>query len=303
MGNPDFAVPSLQKLVESSHTLQLVVTGHDKRRGRRQAPTPTPVKKKAMEAKLPVWETDDIKDQALHNKLESLQPDLIVIVAFKILPESLLRIPKVGAINLHASLLPKYRGAAPIHHAVINGETETGCTVFFLNKGVDTGKIIDWRNTSIGPDETTGEVYQRLMVLGSDLLVDCTNAIAQENIDPQPQDETKASPAPKIYKEDCRIDFSNPAEQVHNFIRGLSPFPGAWTVMEGSRLNVYRSKLRADNLEPGSVINDDGKLVAGCGRGSLELVEVQLEGRKQMGGEELLRGLPETPARLGNQGG
>lgn len=300
MGTPDFAVPSLQKLVDSSHTIQLVVTGQDKRRGRRQAPTPTPVKQKAIEAELPVWETEDVKDEALHRKLDSLQPDLIVIVAFKILPDTLLQIPKNGAINLHASLLPKYRGAAPIHHAVMNGETETGCTVFFLNKGVDTGKIIDWRKTPVGPDETTGEVYQRLMHLGSELLVDCTDAIAHDNIDPQPQDETKASPAPKIYKEDCKIDFSKPAEQVHNFIRGLSPFPGAWTLMEGNRLNVYRSKLRTDELEAGSVMSENGKFIVGCGEGSIELLEVQLEGRKQMSGEELLRGLPATPARLEN---
>lgn len=295
MGTPDFAVPSLQKLVASSHNIALVVTGSDKRRGRKQKPTPTPVKAEAQKSNLDVWQTDDVRDGQLHQKLTEVKPDLIVVVAFKILPESLLEIPQIGAINLHASLLPKYRGAAPIHHAVINGETETGCSVFFLNKGVDTGKIIDQTKTEIGPEETTGEVYHRLMNLGSDLLVSCVDAIAKNEVSPVTQDENKATPAPKIYTNNCRIDFSQPAPDVHNFIRGLSPFPGAWTTLNGKRLNIYRSRISDKQDTPGRIIHQKDNVFVACSEGAVELVEVQLEGRKRMSGDELFRGFTEEP--------
>lgn len=298
MGSPDFAVPSLQQLAKSRHNISLVVTGPDKRRGRRQKPTPTPVKAEAVEAGLPVYETDDVKSPEFHEKLKELAPNLIVIVAFKILPESVIRIPAEGAINLHASLLPEYRGAAPIHHAVMNGETETGCTVFFLNKGIDTGNIIDQQTTPIGPDETTGEVYQRLMRLGGKLIGKCVDSIAEGTAEVSPQDEKPASRAPKLYKENCRIDFSLPVETVHNFVRGLSPFPGAWTVLEGKHANIYRTRIASkDNrLSPGQLASEDGKLMVGCSGGSLEILEIQLEGRKKITGEELLRGMQPLPS-------
>ncbi len=300
MGSPDFAVPSLQQLVESRHNISLVVTGPDKRRGRRQKPTPTPVKAEAVEAGLPVYETDDVKSQEFHQKLKELAPDLIVIVAFKILPESIIRIPAEGAINLHASLLPEYRGAAPIHHAVMNGETETGCTVFFLNKGIDTGNIIDQQTTPIGPDETTGEVYQRLMHLGGELIGKCVDAIADSNVEVTSQDQKPASQAPKLYKENCRIDFSQPVETVHNFIRGLSPFPGAWTELEGKRANIYRTRIASKDRRstPGQLTESTGKLMVGCIDGTLEILEIQLEGRKKITGEELLRGMQSLPAKF-----
>lgn len=299
MGSPDFAVPSLQHLVASEHNIQLVVTGPDKRRGRRQKPAPTAVKAEAESAGLPVYETDDVNTTELHDKLKSLAPDLIVIVAFKVLPESLLRIPSEGAINLHASLLPKYRGAAPIHHAVMNGEQETGCTVFFLNKGIDTGNIIDQVKTDIGPDETTGDVYKRLMDLGGELIQKCVDAIAEHKVTAHPQSDEPATSAPKLYKEKCRIDFHQTTVQVHNFIRGLSPFPGAWTRLDGKHINIYRSRVTEEyQLKPGHLTVKNGKAFVGCNDGALELVELQMEGKKRMSGEELFRGMHKLPEQF-----
>ncbi len=292
MGSPDFAVPSLRKLADSGHSINLVVTGPDKRRGRRQKPTPTPVKAEAEKAGLPVFETDDVSGPDFQKKMEDIAPDLMVVVAFKILPESILQIPGEGAINLHASLLPKYRGAAPIHHAVMNGETETGCTVFFLNKGIDTGNIIEQRKTPVGVDETTGDVYERLMELGSELLRDCVDSIAAGTAEAKPQPDAPATRAPKLYKERCQIDFDQPAEQVHNFIRGLSPFPAAWTHLDGKHVNIYRTRIVENpGLKPGEIQSDNGSAIAGCKSGAVELVELQMEGKKRMSGDELLRGL------------
>ena len=291
MGSPDFAVPSLESINESNHTVVSVISGSDKRRRRRSAPEPTAVKQRALELNLPVFDADDMKSEELKNHLKDQSADLFVVVAFKILPTSLLEIPALGSVNLHASLLPKYRGAAPIHWAIINGEKKTGCTVFFLDKNVDTGSIINQKVTPIGPDETTGELYERLKYLGADLLEDSLDSIAKADYTLTPQEDEKASPAPKLFKNNTRIDFNTPSGQIHNFVRGLNPFPGAWCLYDAKKMNVHKTVPGPDiPLEPGELKNHDDALLAGAGEGTIELKEIQLPGRKRMSGREFING-------------
>lgn len=291
MGSPDFAVPSLEKLHNSGHKILAVMSNPDKRRGRRSKPVPTAVKKKALELNLPTIDVEDVKSDEFSDQIHSLNPDLLVVVAFRILPASILEIPKKGSINLHASLLPKYRGAAPIHWAIINGEEITGCTVFFLNDVVDTGKIIGTIETPVGETETTGEIYNRLKDIGSDLLLDCVNQISDGSYSLKEQDDTKATPAPKLFRENTRINFEQDAQAVHNFIRGLNPFPGAWCTYAGQKMNIYRSKPEMSmKLKPGSLKVVEKRLYAGCGNGSVELLQVQLPGTKILSGAEFANG-------------
>lgn len=292
MGTPEFAVPSLEALAESDHRIVAVVTGPDKRRGRGAEPTPTPVKKRALELGLRVVEVESTRDPGLARRLEELKPDLLVVVAFRVLPPEVLEIPRIGAVNLHASLLPAYRGAAPIHWAIINGEKETGCSVFFLEESVDTGDVIGQERVRIGPDENTGELYERLKRVGAELLVRSVDEIARGEAERIPQDESLASEAPKIFSEDARIDFTGDSEQVHNFIRGMNPHPGAWTLYGNLKMNVHRSKIGPDiDLQPGELIFAEGLyLLAGCGSGSVELAEVQLPGKNRISGRDFANG-------------
>lgn len=291
MGSPDFAIPSLEKIHQSQHSVVGVVSNPDKRRGRGQKPEPTPVKKRAMDLDLATIDVEDLNSDSFQKRLEELDPDLFVVVAFRILPTSVLKIPTIGSVNLHASLLPKYRGAAPIHWAIIQGEKETGCSVFFLNEKVDTGKIIAQNRTVIDLLDTTGDVYNRLKESGSDLLVQSINQIADGSIEPTAQDHELATPAPKLFKENTRIDFSKPAEVVHNFIRGLSPFPTAWCEYDGEKMNIYKSKPADDQkLKPGELHEELGKLLVGCEDGAIEIVTLQLPGTKRMSGKEFING-------------
>lgn len=291
MGSPDFAVPSLEKLFESDHTIEAVVSGPDKRRGRRSKPEPTAVKKRALELGLPTIDTDDVKSKEFEEKLRTLNADLFVVVAFKVLPESLLELPGKGAINLHASLLPKYRGAAPIHWAVINGEEQTGCTVFFLEKSVDTGNIIDQVKTPIKPNETTGDVYNRLQVIGAELLVDCVNQIANNSFTLSAQNDEEATPAPKLFKNNTKLNFGDSAQNIHNKIRGLNPFPTAWCMYNDAKMNVYESKVGPEkSLKPGELEWFEEKLLVGCGAGTVQLNSVQLPGTKRLTGVEFANG-------------
>lgn len=291
MGSPDFAVSGLEMLYGSDHQLISVVSGKDKRRRRRGTPEPTRVKKRAQELGIDTYDVDNMKDPEFAQYLKSLNADLFVVVAFKILPQELLEIPKLGSVNLHASLLPKYRGAAPIHWAIIKGEKETGCTVFFLDKSVDTGKIIAQRSTPIGPDETTGEVYERLMHLGADLLKESVDSIALADYTVKPQDDGEATPAPKLYNENTKVDFSQPAGSIHNFVRGLNPFPLAWCIYNGEKMNVYKTAVEPSaDLEPGELTSDDKGTLAGTADGAIRLLELQLPGRKRMTGQEFANG-------------
>ncbi len=291
MGSPEFAIPSLEQIHQSEHTIKAVVSNVDKRRGRGSKKSPTLVKAKALELGLPVIEVDDLSSPQFGTQLQALEADLFVVVAFRILPTSVLSIPKKGSINLHASLLPKYRGAAPIHWAIINGEEETGCTVFFLDEKVDTGNIILQKKTEIGDNETTGELYNRLRDMGSELLLESINKIDTEDYTLSAQDHSKATPAPKLFRDDCHIDFNKSAREVHNKIRGLSPFPTAWANWNGEKFNMYRSRLGiAANVDPGELLVKDDKLLVGCLDSTVELTEVQLPGTKRLTGEELIRG-------------
>lgn len=291
MGTPEFALPGLSKLAASKHEIVAVVTNPDKRRGRGGKKSPSEVKKKAEELQLPVITVQDLDDDAFIARLQKLEPDLLVVVAFRILPAKVLAIPKKGAVNLHASLLPKFRGAAPIHHAVMSGEKETGCTVFFIEKDVDTGKIIAKVKTKIEPDETTGELYNRLKELGSDLLLDAVDRIGEGDVNAYPQDHEKATPAPKLYKQDAKLDFTKSSGMVHNKIRGLSPFPAAWCLYDEVKMNIYKSEKGPEmDLSPGKMVFRNGKLLAGCGKGTVILKELQLPGSKIMSAKDFVNG-------------
>lgn len=293
MGSPEFALPSLRRLHTSRHQVQAVVSGPDKKRGRGGKKTPTPVKALALDLGLPVIEADSMKAPELARTLSDYGADVFVVVAFKILPPALLRIPRFGAVNLHASLLPEFRGAAPIHHAVMQGKSKTGCTVFRLNAGIDTGGIITQTSTQIGPDETTGEVYQRLMHQGADALLDALDAMAEGRASYAPQDDTKATKAPKLFDEHCRLSFDLPARNVHNHIRGLSPFPTAFAYLDGKKIKLLRSRVldEENHAKPPGTLELLGETaVLYCNPGRLELGDVKYEGRKQMSAAAFLRG-------------
>lgn len=291
MGSPEFAVPSLEKLHASRHTIQAVVTNVDKRRGRGGSTSPTPVKQRALELGLPVIEVQDLKSDEFKNALTDLSADLFVVVAFRVLPKHVLEIPKIGSINLHASLLPKYRGAAPIHWAVMNGEEITGCTIFFLDEKVDTGKIILQKETEIGWNENTGQVYERLMHLGSNVLLDAIELIDSGDYNTINQDDKLATPAPKLFKEQTHLIFDSTVDEVHNKIRGLSPFPTAWAMLDGDKINFYEAKSGPfANIDAGEILIKNDKLLVGCKDGTIELLEIQLPGKKRMKVSQFLKG-------------
>lgn len=295
MGSPDFAIPSLEKLDASGHEIVSVVSNVDKRRGRGGDKSPTPVKARALELNLPVIGVENLKSETFSEQLKALKADLFVVVAFRILPGALLDIPEKGAINLHASLLPKYRGAAPIHWAIINDEEKTGCSIFFLDEKVDTGSILKQKETPIGPNETTGDVYNRLKEMGSELLLNAIDDIEEGSYTLKPQDDSEATPAPKLFKEDCKIDFNNPAKKVHNKIRGLSPFPTAWATLDDLKFNMYRSRISSTKrLRPGQIGIDDGEMIVGSNDYDLILDEVQIQGKRRMSGRDFMNGYSGT---------
>ena len=295
MGSPDFAIPSLEKLHASRHEIVSVVSNVDKRRGRGGGTSPTPVKAKAVELGLPVIDVEDLKAETFAEQLRALNADLFVVVAFRILPKHLLEIPKKGSVNLHASLLPKYRGAAPIHWAVMKGEEKTGCTVFFLDEKVDTGSIIKQKETAIGENETTGDVYNRLKESGSEVLLEAVNEIEEDSYTLTSQDDSKATPAPKLFSEDCRVDFHNPAREIHNKIRGLSPFPTAWAELDDLKFNMYRSRIASSGgLKPGQISMKDDEMMAGTLDKDIILEEVQIQGKRRMSGKDFMNGYSGT---------
>ena len=292
MGSPDFAVPSLEAIHQSEHEIVAVASNPDKRRGRGGKPQPTVVKEKAMELGYPTIDVEDPKSEGFAEKLKELKPDLLVVVAFRILPNQVLSIPAIGSINLHASLLPKFRGAAPIHWAIINGEEETGCSVFFLDEKVDTGEIVAQFKTEIGPMETTGDLYDRLKVKGAELLKETVDQIAGGTTEGRAQNHEEATPAPKLFKENTKIDFNEPVKDVHNLIRGLNPFPTAWCMYGDQKLNIHKSKPgpKTSNAKPGQLVELDNTLYAQCKDGLLELIELQLPGTKRLSGVDFLNG-------------
>lgn len=294
MGTPGFACRPLEALFASEHEVLAVVTGQAKRRGRRGMPCPTDVCCTATDLGLPILTPKTLKSKKLHDQLAELKPDVFVVIAFRILPPSLLNLPRLGAINIHGSLLPRYRGAAPIHWAIINGETETGLTSFFLNEQVDTGNIILRTKTEIKPDDTYDSLYARLSEISGPFLLDTLGTIGNPEFKPLPQDESRATPAPKITAFDAMIDWGFPAEKVHNFIRGLSSHPGAWTLFRDHKLKILRSARTdhpgLDRTRPGTIIPDRKRLLVQCSQSAIELQAVVPEGRKPMDGIAFING-------------
>ena len=301
MGTPEFAVPSLNALIDANYAPVAVATGPDRPRGRGQKMTPTPVKKAAQEAGIDrLLQPESVKDPAFAEDVAAVEPDVIVVVAFKILPPAVYTKAKEGAFNLHGSLLPKYRGAAPINRAVMDGATETGVTTFFLKEKVDTGNIILQKRMSIGPNETAGEVHDRMKHLGAEAVVETVQQIDAGTVTTTPQDDAEATPAPKIHTEECEIPWDQPAADVHNHIRGLSPYPGAWTMHDSTRLKIYRSRPGEGHGAPGTVLEASDRLVVACGEGAVDVLTVQQPGRSRLNASDFLNGYDLEPGdRLG----
>ena len=298
MGTPEFALPSLTILLEHSHHIAGVVTAPDKPKGRGRQVTPVPVAVAARERGLPLLQPERLDDPSFVASLSALAPDVIVVVAFRILPRSVFSLASKGSFNLHASLLPKYRGAAPINWALINGEQYTGVTTFFLKEAVDTGSVILQARVKIGPDETAGELHDKLAAVGAEIVLQTVRLIELDKASGKPQDDEQASPAPKIFKDDCRVRWSVSAQSVHNLVRGLSPSPTAWTMHNDRLIKIYRTRCEpsvpvSPRARPGDVSVLDGKqLLVATAEGMVSLLEVQQEGRKRMSAEEFLRGYP-----------
>lgn len=301
MGTPEFAVPSLTQLVEAGYPPIAVVTGPDRPRGRGQTVTPTPVKAAAQEAGIEtILQPEDVTDPGFAEAVADLNPDLIAVVAYKILPPEVFTAATEGAFNLHGSLLPKYRGAAPINHAIMNGESETGVTTFFLEPSVDTGDIILQKHMSIGPNETAGEVHDRMKVIGGEAVVETVRRIEEGTVDPRPQNDSEATPAPKIHDDDCEIPWSGAGTTVHNHIRGLSPYPGAWTMHGDTRLKVYRTRPADGEGAPGEIIEATDRLRIACGEDAVEILTIQQPGKKRLDASDFLNGYSLTEGeRLG----
>ncbi len=293
MGTPDFAVQSLEILLNNKYTISAVVTAPDKPRGRGQQVSFTPVKKFALQYALPVLQPESLKDSTFITQLQLLQPDLFVIVAFRILPKEVFTIPKLGAFNLHASLLPKYRGAAPINWAIINGETESGVTSFLLREKVDTGNIILQAHVAIREEMTAGDLHDVLAEVGAEIVLQTVRLIEIGKAVPRTQDDSIATPAPKLFKENTKIDWNRSTSEVHNFIRGLSPHPAAWTTHKGKLMKIFRSQksgIGVQKLQCGEVSIADRKIFVGTSDGAIEILEIQQEGKKRIAAEEFLRG-------------
>lgn len=295
MGTPEFALPSLELLLKSEHQIIAVVTQPDKPKGRGLKISASPIKVFAEEKNLKVLTPEDLKSEEFYQALAELKPDLIAVVAFRILPERVFSLPPLGTVNLHASLLPKCRGAAPINWAIIKGEKKTGVTTFFIQKRVDTGSIILQREVEILPQEICGELSSRLSRIGAEVLLETINLIEKKKAKTQIQNEQEATPAPKITEELCRIDWSKPAEEINNLIRGLSPQPGAFTSFRGKILKIYKAEIVSEedgSIEPGKIIKADKStgIQVQTGKGILKLRELQLEGKKRLTGDEFLRG-------------
>ena len=299
MGTPEFAVASLRALHEAGCSIAAVVTVPDRPSGRGQKITYSPVKEYALAHHLNLLQPEKLRDTGFITSLQELNADMFVVVAFRMLPEAVWSIPPLGTFNLHASLLPQYRGAAPINHAIINGETRTGVTTFLIDKEIDTGKILLSRETEISPDESAGSLHDRLKEIGAELAAETAAGLFTQRLSPVPQ---KASPgemlmaAPRIFTADTVINWKEPALKVHNLIRGLSPYPGAMALLHRSdrdfRLKILESRLRDDVREiPGTfIVTGRDRLMVSCVSGGLEILTVIPEGRKKMSASEFLRG-------------
>lgn len=301
MGTPEFAVPSLDAIVEAGFEVPVVVTLPDRPHGRGRKLKPTAVRRRAEELRLAVMTPESLKDIAFLKQIRDLAPDVICVVAFRILPPELYEIASLGSFNLHGSLLPKFRGAAPINRAIMAGEEETGVTTFFLKRRVDTGAIILQRSMPIGPEMTAGELHDEMMILGAEVVVDTLRLIDEGRAETRAQDDEAATPAPKICAGDLPIDWEMDALSIHNQIRGLSPRPGAVTWYDGERIKVFAARPTTVPdatvvSAPGEFRIESGQILVGTGQGALALLELQREGKRRMTAEEFVHGrsLPES---------
>jgi methionyl-tRNA formyltransferase len=299
LGTPEFAVAPLRVLLENGYQVVGVVTAPDKPGGRMGLQV-SAVKKFALDHGLPVLQPEKLKNPDFLEQLRAWKADLQIVVAFRMLPEIVWNMPPMGTMNLHGSLLPKYRGAAPINWAVINGEQETGLTTFLLKHEIDTGDLLFQERIAIGENETAGELHDRMMEAGAGLVLKSVQALENKTVVPFPQEETEATHAPKIFTETCKIDFQKPLQTVHNFVRGLSPYPGAWTELDGKTLKILRAQPDEAGgdapAEPGAFYSD-GKnyLKIRTMDGSVEVLDLQMEGKRRMNVRDFLNGY-----RIGN---
>ncbi|MBS1536457.1 MAG: methionyl-tRNA formyltransferase [Bacteroidetes bacterium] len=290
MGTPEFAAPSL-RAIHQQFGVSAVVTIPDKPQGRGLKLTPSAVKIAALELGLPVLQPESLKSEEFRSEIESLRPDIIVVIAFRILPSAIYTLASLGAFNIHGSLLPKYRGAAPINWAIINGEKESGVTSFLLNNKVDTGKILLKRSCEISDSMTAGELYNSLMPLAAEIAVETCGLLLDGKAVPIPQDDSIATPAPKLFRENCAIDWSKTASEVRNFVRGVNPAPIAWVLWDNKRLKIYSVEIDNRKLPSGIWRIEQGKFIVGCGDETcVSLIEIQHEGKPKMNVEVFLRG-------------
>ena len=298
MGTPDFAVASLAALADAGHEICAVVTQPDRPSGRGYKLAPPAVKTAALERGLQVFQPETLKNEALLPLLEQTRPDSVVVAAYgKLLPQYVLGFPPLGCINVHASLLPKYRGAAPINWAVINGERESGVTIMYMEKGLDTGDMLLAVRTPIADDDTAGTLHDRLAALGADALVHALALLEAGRITPVKQDDSLHTYAPMLSRDDCRLDFRQSAKQVRDRIRGLAPFPGAFMTLDGRQIKVYEAQFAPGGGEPGRVLYADKErgLVVACADGALRLDTLQPQGKRRMAAKEYLAGHPVLP--------
>ena len=301
-GTPHFAVPALEKLAAAGDRIQLVVTQPDRPKGRGLELVPSPVKQSALKLDLPITQPDRIKsNEEFRARLTKLNPDAIIVVGYgRIIPPWMLDLPPLGNINLHASLLPKYRGAAPIQWAIANGETVTGNTTMRLDAGLDTGDILLQQATPIAPDDTAETLAPRLAEMGADLLLRTLVGLPAGTIHPRKQDDSKATLAPILRKEDGLIDFCRPPQEILNRLRGFQPWPGAYTKFRGKNLEILKAKPAPEPAPAAEIVVRGDRLLAGCGNASLEILELQLEGKKRTTARDFIHGYrPKESEKLG----
>jgi methionyl-tRNA formyltransferase len=302
-GTPRFAVPVLDKLVEAGFNVQLVVTQPDRSKGRGLEPVSSPVKQRALQLGLPLTQPESIKkDDAFRAELAALKPDAVIVVGYgRIIPQWMLDLPPLGNINLHASLLPKYRGAAPIQWAIARGESVTGVTTMKIDAGLDTGDILLQREMAISPDDTAETLAPKLATIGADLIVETLRGLQAGSVHPCPQDDTQATLAPILKKVDGLIDFSRPAREILNRLRGFQPWPGAYTKFRGKNLQMWKASSRDRKLPMSELTPKGDHLFVGCGEGNaIQLLELQLEGKKRTSAADFIRGYrPLSGEKLG----
>jgi methionyl-tRNA formyltransferase len=303
-GTPAFAVPTLEKLIEAGFSLRLVVTQPDRPKGRHMELTPSPVKQRAQQLGLTLNQPDKIKNNDdFRAQLNAIKPDAIIVVGYgRIIPSWMIDLPRLGNLNLHASLLPKYRGAAPIQWAIARGESVTGVTTMQIDLGLDTGDILMQKEVSIAPADTAETLAPKMAVIGADLMVETLRGLQGGRVHARPQDNARATLAPILKKEDGRIDFHLKAEEISNRLRGFQPWPGAYTSFRGKLLHIWLAQPVDRSLKEGEILVDDGNLLVGCGGGSaLQLLELQIEGKKRMPAADFIHGHQPRPGEvLGN---